>query len=35
VVALAIGAQDEVSAADWLLMRGTGTSHLVAVLGSI
>ncbi|HEY0229952.1 MAG TPA: ComEC/Rec2 family competence protein, partial [Dokdonella sp.] len=30
VVALAIGAQDEVSAADWLLMRGTGTSHLVA-----
>jgi competence protein ComEC len=32
VVALAIGAQDEVSAADWLLMRGTGTSHLVAML---
>ncbi|CAE6801957.1 hypothetical protein R69749_02661 [Paraburkholderia domus] len=32
VVALAIGAQDEVSAADWLLMRGTGTSHLVATL---
>lgn len=35
VVALAIGAQDEVSAADWLLMRGTGTSHLVAIKGSI
>jgi competence protein ComEC len=34
VVALAIGAQDEVSAADWLLMRGTGTSHLVATLWS-
>ena len=33
VVALAIGAQDEVSAADWLLMRGTGTSHLVAISG--
>lgn len=32
VVALAIGAQDEVSAADWLLMRGTGTSHLVAMM---
>lgn len=31
VVALAIGAQDEVSAADWLLLRGTGTSHLVAI----
>ena len=31
VVALAIGAQDGVSAADWLLMRGTGTSHLVAM----
>jgi len=33
VVALAIGAQDEVSDADWLLMRGTGTSHLVAISG--
>jgi competence protein ComEC len=33
VVALAIGAQDEVSAADWLLMRSTGTSHLVAISG--
>jgi competence protein ComEC len=33
VVTLAIGAQDEVSAADWLLMRGTGTSHLVAISG--
>lgn len=31
VVALAVGAQDEVSAADWLLMRATGTSHLVAI----
>ena len=33
VVALAIGAQDQVSDADWLLMRGTGTSHLVAISG--
>jgi len=33
VVALATGAQDEVSAADWQLMRGTGTSHLVAISG--
>jgi len=33
VVALAIGAQDLVSAADWLLMRRTGTSHLVAISG--
>ncbi|RZF28295.1 DNA internalization-related competence protein ComEC/Rec2 [Paraburkholderia sp. UYCP14C] len=33
VVALAIGAQDEVSRADWQLMRGTGTSHLVAISG--
>jgi competence protein ComEC len=32
VVALAVGAQDEVSAADWTLMRATGTSHLVAML---
>jgi len=33
VVALAIGAQDAVSDADWRLMRGTGTSHLVAISG--
>ncbi|MGF6568827.1 competence protein ComEC [Paraburkholderia sp. GAS333] len=33
VVALAIGAQDEVTAADWQLMRSTGTSHLVAISG--
>ncbi|MFM0435174.1 DNA internalization-related competence protein ComEC/Rec2 [Paraburkholderia strydomiana] len=33
VVALAIGAQDEVSAADWQLLRATGTSHLVAISG--
>ncbi|MDH6151029.1 MULTISPECIES: DNA internalization-related competence protein ComEC/Rec2 [Paraburkholderia] len=33
VVALAIGAQDEVSPADRQLMRGTGTSHLVAISG--
>lgn len=33
VVALAIGAQDAVSTADWLLMRHTGTSHLVAISG--
>ncbi|ASV98876.1 DNA internalization-related competence protein ComEC/Rec2 [Paraburkholderia aromaticivorans] len=33
VVALALGAQDAVSAADWLLMRNTGTSHLVAISG--
>ncbi|MEX3932641.1 DNA internalization-related competence protein ComEC/Rec2 [Paraburkholderia phymatum] len=33
VVALAIGAQDAVSTADWLLMRRTGTSHLVAISG--
>ncbi len=33
VVALAIGAQDAVSAADWQLMRATGTSHLVAISG--
>jgi competence protein ComEC len=32
VVALAVGAQDEVSAADWTLMRATGTSYLVAIL---
>ncbi|EDZ99652.1 DNA internalization-related competence protein ComEC/Rec2 [Burkholderia sp. H160] len=33
VVALAIGAQDEVSPADWQWLRGTGTSHLVAISG--
>ncbi|WP_144112625.1 DNA internalization-related competence protein ComEC/Rec2 [Paraburkholderia sp. BCC1886] len=33
VVALAIGAQDQVSVADWSLMRATGTSHLVAISG--
>ena len=33
VVALAVGAQDEVNAADWTLMRATGTSHLVAISG--
>ncbi|MFM0693208.1 ComEC/Rec2 family competence protein [Paraburkholderia graminis] len=33
VVALAIGAQDEISDADWQLMRATGTSHLVAISG--
>jgi competence protein ComEC len=33
VVALAIGAKDAVSAADWQLMRATGTSHLVAISG--
>ena len=33
VVALAVGAQDEVDAADWALMRSTGTSHLVAISG--
>ncbi|MEM5343245.1 DNA internalization-related competence protein ComEC/Rec2 [Paraburkholderia azotifigens] len=33
VVALAIGAQDAVSAVDWQLMRRTGTSHLVAISG--
>ncbi|MDQ7980409.1 ComEC/Rec2 family competence protein [Paraburkholderia sp. SARCC-3016] len=33
VVALAIGAQDAVSAVDWQLMRATGTSHLVAISG--
>ncbi|TDN69577.1 DNA internalization-related competence protein ComEC/Rec2 [Paraburkholderia sp. BL10I2N1] len=33
VVALAVGAQDAVSATDWLLMRNTGTSHLVAISG--
>ncbi|WP_321784849.1 ComEC/Rec2 family competence protein [Paraburkholderia sp. J94] len=33
VVALATGAQDDVSDADWRLMRNTGTSHLVAISG--
>ncbi|WP_043201051.1 ComEC/Rec2 family competence protein [Paraburkholderia acidipaludis] len=33
IVALATGAQDAVSDADWRLMRGTGTSHLVAISG--
>ncbi|ACC70625.1 ComEC/Rec2 family competence protein [Paraburkholderia phymatum] len=33
VMALAIGAQDAVSTADWQLMRRTGTSHLVAISG--
>ncbi|RQH07818.1 DNA internalization-related competence protein ComEC/Rec2 [Paraburkholderia dinghuensis] len=33
VVALATGAQDAVSDADWRLMRNTGTSHLVAISG--
>ena len=32
VVALATGAQDAVSDADWRLLRNTGTSHLVAML---
>lgn len=33
VVALATGAQDAVSDADWRLLRNTGTSHLVAISG--
>ena len=33
VVALATGAQDTVSDADWALLRATGTSHLVAISG--
>ncbi|WP_031363909.1 DNA internalization-related competence protein ComEC/Rec2 [Caballeronia sordidicola] len=33
VVALATGAQDVVSDADWSLLRATGTSHLVAISG--
>ncbi|SAK71193.1 DNA internalization-related competence protein ComEC/Rec2 [Caballeronia temeraria] len=33
IVALAVGAQDEVSDADWAVMRATGTSHLVAISG--
>jgi len=33
VVALATGAQDTVSDADWTLLRATGTSHLVAISG--
>ncbi len=33
VVALAVGAQDAVSDADWAILRATGTSHLVAISG--
>ncbi|MGH8781133.1 DNA internalization-related competence protein ComEC/Rec2 [Paraburkholderia sp.] len=33
VVALAVGAQDAVSADDWKAMRDTGTSHLIAISG--
>jgi competence protein ComEC len=33
VAALAVGAQGDISAADWALMRATGTSHLVAISG--
>ncbi|WP_133648354.1 DNA internalization-related competence protein ComEC/Rec2 [Paraburkholderia flava] len=33
VVALAVGAQDAVSAVDWNTMRVTGTSHLIAISG--
>ncbi|VXC23422.1 ComEC/Rec2-related protein [Burkholderia sp. 8Y] len=33
VVALAVGAQDSVSDADWATLRATGTSHLVAISG--
>ncbi|WP_175945226.1 ComEC/Rec2 family competence protein [Caballeronia sp. BCC1704] len=33
VVALAVGAQDSVSDADWAVLRATGTSHLVAISG--
>jgi competence protein ComEC len=33
IVALAVGAQEAVSDADWALMRATGTSHLVAISG--
>ncbi len=33
VVALATGAQDDISDDDWTLMRRTGTSHLVAIAG--
>ncbi|PLZ02755.1 competence protein ComEC [Burkholderia sp. WAC0059] len=33
VRALATGAQDAISDADWTLMRNTGTSHLVAISG--
>ncbi|MCC8394395.1 ComEC/Rec2 family competence protein [Paraburkholderia sp. MMS20-SJTR3] len=33
VIALAIGAQDDISDADWQLLRATGTSHLVAISG--
>ncbi|MFL9872280.1 DNA internalization-related competence protein ComEC/Rec2 [Paraburkholderia megapolitana] len=33
VIALAIGAQDAVSTADWASMRNTGTNHLIAISG--
>jgi competence protein ComEC len=33
VIALAVGAQDAISDADWSVMRATGTSHLVAISG--
>ncbi|TKC82612.1 DNA internalization-related competence protein ComEC/Rec2 [Trinickia terrae] len=33
VMALAVGAQDAVGAEDWLVMRNTGTSHLIAISG--
>ncbi len=33
IVALAVGAQESVSDADWAVMRATGTSHLVAISG--
>ncbi|MBI0327946.1 DNA internalization-related competence protein ComEC/Rec2 [Burkholderia plantarii] len=33
VIALAIGAQDDIPEADWRVLRATGTSHLVAISG--
>ncbi|MCQ0031019.1 DNA internalization-related competence protein ComEC/Rec2 [Burkholderia glumae] len=33
VIALAIGAQDDISQGDWQVLRATGTSHLVAISG--
>lgn len=33
VIALAIGAQDDIPEADWQVLRATGTSHLVAISG--
>ncbi|MDE1183935.1 DNA internalization-related competence protein ComEC/Rec2 [Paraburkholderia sp.] len=33
VVALSVGAQDDIRDTDWQLMRRTGTSHLVAISG--